>query len=102
MRPRPRTGRTPSCEDVVSAQREVKSDPPSTENVSWISRDRAVNVHEIAGKPERETGDVGGSSVAAPGDAALDHVEPASRDPQPASPAAEPGTPEADLPEGPP
>jgi len=32
----------------VSAQREVKSDPPTTENVSWIGRDRVANVEETA------------------------------------------------------
>jgi HlyD family secretion protein len=32
----------------VSAQREVKTDPSESENVSWIGRDRAANVHETA------------------------------------------------------
>lgn len=32
----------------MSAQPEVKNNPPESENVSWISRDRAGNVHETA------------------------------------------------------
>jgi HlyD family secretion protein len=62
----------------VSAQREVKSDPPEDENVSWIGRDRAVIVQE-------------------------NDLQPASRELQPpASPELVPGTSEESLPEGPP
>ena len=40
----------------MSAQREVKNNPPESENVSWIGRDRAANVHETAqGSPPTET-----------------------------------------------
>lgn len=34
----------------MSAQREVKPDPADGENVSWIGRDRAGNVHEMEGR----------------------------------------------------
>ncbi|HEY2590700.1 MAG TPA: efflux RND transporter periplasmic adaptor subunit [Steroidobacteraceae bacterium] len=82
----------------MSAQREVKPDPADGENVSWIGRDRAGNVHEIGARPERETGDAGGVSPPATDERSLRDGEPAREQPEgrdlqsPPSPEPVPGT----------
>jgi HlyD family secretion protein len=82
MRPAAAVGRTPTGEDDVSAQREVKTDPPENENVSWIGGDRAAIVQETAGLPAPVADEAG------------------ARDLQPASPELVPGTPQGVLLEG--
>ncbi len=77
----------------MSAQREVKSDPPASENVSWISRDRAGNVHEVG-----ET--LADSREPQP---AVRDLQTPTRDLQQPPPAAPtPSLEEQALPEGPP
>lgn len=77
----------------MSAQREVKSDPPTAENVSWIGRDRAGNVHELGEQPPE-------SREVQP---AVRDLQPAGRDLQlPPPPEAVPGVPQEGVPEGPP
>jgi HlyD family secretion protein len=92
----------------VSAQREVKSDPPISENVSWISRDRAGNVHELGNRSERDASEsvalpaaVTDEAAPNPADSAVSReVQPAvPRVPEPAVQEGEPGG-TAGAPEG--